>query len=205
MRCFSVRRVFRTHDPDLPLIGIPFHVDQAAGENMRIVRQHETAGARERFGLVDSEHRAGAQDDIPDAVTADLVPAVGRQILDIENALDGFDRNGNIAGRDLQVIIRALLQRLLRQPEQAAAEHSGFQRRMIGVTGEFAAFDEELVFEREADGLPGFRLCWRRSGMPGLDGSTRAILLDGENNSRSPTLSRPDSMRPARMRRSSNL
>ena len=72
---------------------------------MCFVGQNEAAGARNDLGLVESEHGAGAQDDIGDAVTADASPLWLRQILDIEDPFDRLDRSRNIAGRDAQVIV----------------------------------------------------------------------------------------------------
>ena len=110
-----------------------------------------------------------------------------------------------LAGAQLHLVAGAGHQRLLAEPEDPAAEDVGEHRRVGREAGDLAALDEDLLVQGDADGLAGANRHHLVLDVPGLDRATCAVLLDGENSKVSPLRRWPLSMRPAMMRRSSNL
>src|SRR5204862_7809512 len=126
------------------------------GDEMYAGAQHEAASTRQLLGLVEGEYRARAQYDVGDAVALHRrrLGAL-RQALCVVESLDRLHGGADVAGGDAQAVVLADPQRLMAEPHEAGAEDVGLDRRMLREAGDGAALDEELLVQREADGLAG--------------------------------------------------
>ena len=106
---------------------------------------------------------------------------------------------------ELEGVGAADRERAAAEPEQPRLEDVGLERGVLEMAHHLAALDEDLLGQGDADRLPGHGLFRGLGHMPGLDRLDLAVLFDGENTTSSPTCSRPASIRPAMIRRWSNL
>jgi hypothetical protein len=100
-----------------------------------------------------------------------------RQALGIVEPLDRLHGGADIARGDAQAIVLADPQRLVAEPHQAGAEDVGLDRRVLLQAGDGAALDEELLVQREADGLAGLRLGGRHRNVPAFDAGDARHLV----------------------------
>ncbi len=105
--------------------------------------------------------------------TSVAVAGNGFQRRGINDFLDGFDFAIHFLRGELELVKLALGERFAAQPEQARLEPVQFVRRICFQRRHRAAFDENLLGQRDADGFAGAGvvLRWRVPALNGLDGA----------------------------------
>ena len=196
-----VRRLLDLTVRALALVGIALHVDDAAGDDVdarRSARIGRCAAASCASSSASMARRA--QDDVGDAVARHRRrprrSPTGSSVSKTRSI--ACTVRADLAGADAQAVFDC--------PTRSGSwpsQTSRARKTLVSIggscvqAGDLAALDEDLLVQRDADGLPGLGLGARapaRSSPRSL--ATRAVLLLGENSRRSPTASRPVSMRP---------
>jgi hypothetical protein len=129
----------------LALIGVTLHGNDAAGHRIVAIDQRTAPGARHVAVLVERQHLAAAQHDLRNRIALHPLARRPCQGVGVDDALDRLNADAGITCGQLELVGLALLQRLVRQPEDRRPEHRRQLRRVPLVARDLAALHEDLL------------------------------------------------------------
>ena len=143
------------HGDALALIGIALHADDAAAHSIVFVHQNKPPHGGIVHEFIEHHHPPRPQDHLGHGVTLHFFGLGGGQIAGVDHSLNGLDNHIVMRRGQFKLVGLAHDKRLAPEPEYPRPENIGLHREVFHVAGDLAALDEDLVCQRNANGLPG--------------------------------------------------
>jgi len=158
--------------------------NNAAAGDVETIHDHKAAEWRDVRVDVEGDGLFGVEGQFSHLVSANLDRRGGRDGVErggVDDLFDGFHEALSLLGGELELIGPAFGKRTPAEPEHPRLEAGQFEGRACLEGGDNAAFDKNLLFERDADGLAGGGGV-RGRGAPALDGFYRADFVCGRED-----------------------
>ena len=145
---------------DLRAVGVNAAENDPAARDRALIDEHETTEQRIAIRVVHHERAARADGDFGHVIPRDVVATFGDvfERRGVDDFLDGDDLGVEFLRREFQLRPLADGEVAFAHPEEAGFETVRLDRRVGFVRSDVSAFDENLLGERDADGLARVRL-----------------------------------------------
>ena len=178
---------------------------QAAAGDAAVDLDHQSSGAR-IVGIGIGRDRLRQRNvDFAHVIARDRLGLGVGEFAGIDRLLDCNHAGAAFPCAEADQDLIALRQRLVVQPENPGADPSCVARCCAGMRNDVAAFDEQFAVERDADRAAGAMAARKRCHRPAFHGLDLGNLAGRHDDDFVAGARPPDSMRPATIRRSSNL